>query len=309
MTKKPVTHVAFVIDRSGSMMKTKRQAVDGFNGQLEEIHQNSKEQDIRCSLVTFGTEVFEHLWEEHAENLKAATYESFTSLEWTALYDAAGYTIDKLIKETDTEEEGATYLVFIISDGEDNQSKFFDSSRLNSLIKECESTGKWTFTFMGCDNLEKVSRETGIKLDNMAAWENRTAAGTARAMGQTRQRMKKYFDGKIRLKDTNDFIDLTSNFHSDEVAVAANYAQPDEGGMDGPGGEFHRSGAEVGSPADPMLGGRANLAKQAILHGHTTPGAEASKGDAWAQTECSLDKTDLFNNGGRADMSKYNETA
>lgn len=273
--KKLITHVAFVIDRSGSMYNTAQQAVDGFNSQLEEVQQNAKDQDIRCSLVTFNNEVYEHLWETDAKELKAATYESFKPGGWTAMYDAMGYTIDKLMKTTDPNEEGTTYLIFVISDGEENYSKHFKGPQIASLVKEAESAGNWTISYMGCsqEDLQKVSQTTGIKLDNMAAWENRTERGTRRAMVRSRERMNKYFAGKVALADSEDydgdvatFKRISANFQSDAVDTAADYTK--ENALD-----------------DDEVMGFAN--------------------------SCSLEKTDLFGQGAKADWSvcKPTETA
>lgn len=223
MSKKPITHVAFVIDRSGSMQRTQKEAIDGFNGQLEEIKANSDTQDIRCSLVSFNHEVHEHMWDKPASELQAATYESFRPQGWTALYDAMGYTVDKLMKETDSKEESTTYLVFIISDGQENYSQHYDVGKVASLIQEAESTKKWTISYMGCSktDIEKLSKNIGIKMSNMATWENQTAEGTSNAMKGTRSKFRGYFSKKLTCSE--DYSTLSDNFQSDESGVVADY--------------------------------------------------------------------------------------
>lgn len=291
--KKLVTHVAFVIDRSGSMWRTAQQAVDGFNGQLEEVKQNSKDQEIRCSLVTFNSDVYEHLWEAPAEELKAATYDSFKPSGWTAMYDAMGYTIDKLMKTTDPTEEGATYLVFVISDGEENWSKHFKGPQVSNLIKEAESTGQWTISYMGCsqEDLEKVAQETGIRLDNMAAWENKTARGTNRAMNKSRERMRKYFSGKLALADSEDyngdiavFKRISTNYQSDAANCSADYTK-------------ESNDEQVAGPAIPC--------------GVTNFGGNVDQVQAQSDcvVECSLERTDLFSQGAKADFATYNASS
>lgn len=232
MNKKPITHVAFILDKSGSMARTAKQAVDGFNSQLEEIKQNSKDQDIRVSVVSFATNVYENMWEQSAEDLQAATYESFKPLGWTALWDAMVYTIDKLSKTTDAEDPDTTYLVVVISDGEEWNSKHFTVENVRNLVTECESTGQWTFTYMGCSEamLNRLASATGIKPSNMAKWDNSTAGGTVAAFDELRRRTRGYFVDKFQIVTNcrsnvggSSLSSLSGNFYSDNSAESANF--------------------------------------------------------------------------------------
>ena len=74
MKNKTITHVAILLDKSGSMgnpevygdvqraNSIRDAAIVGFNEQIQEIQENAKSQDIRTYLVTFNSEVFEHVW-------------------------------------------------------------------------------------------------------------------------------------------------------------------------------------------------------------------------------------------------------
>lgn len=297
--KKPVTHVAFVIDRSGSMCVTAKDAVDGFNSQLEEVKQNAQHQDIRCSLITFNDDVYEHLWEAPAEELKAATYESFVPSGWTAMYDAMGYTIDKLMRTTDPNEEGATYLVFVISDGKENFSKHFKGSQVASLVKEAESTGQWTISYMGCsvEDLQDVAQQTGIKLDNMAAWENKTGQGTRRAMARSRERLNKYLGGKMSLynsaeyqesKDAAVFKQISTNFQSDTTDAAANYVTPET-----------NEAVLVSTLSNNKT---SQNVKSKIFGMRNQDDSNGDQLNGSPIVECSLEKIDLFAQGNKADF-------
>ena len=70
---KPKTHVAIILDRSGSMSGTRMPTVTGYNEQIEQVQNDSKDQDILVSLVTFNGHVYEHFWNESADKLTKAS--------------------------------------------------------------------------------------------------------------------------------------------------------------------------------------------------------------------------------------------
>lgn len=193
------TYVALVLDQSGSMSATKAQAVQGYNEQIQQMKLNSKDQDIFCSLVTFNGDVFEHLWCEPAEKLTEASAEDYRCEGSTSMRDAVGYTIDKLRKTTDDKEDVA-YLVIIISDGDENTSKHFSVEALKELKDSVERTGKWTFTYMGCDEkyLKKVAQEMNIPISNVAKWCNHNAGSASYGQQMNAVKMRNYYDNRAR---------------------------------------------------------------------------------------------------------------
>lgn len=214
---KPKTYVTIILDQSGSMGGTKAQAVQGYNEQVQQMKLNSKEQDIFCSLITFNGDVFEHLWCEPADKLTEASVEDYKTEGSTALRDAVGYAIEKL-KRTVTDTEAA-HLVVIVSDGEENASKHFTTSALNELKDSAEKSGKWTFTYMGCDDkyLQKIASEMKIPLSNMAKWSNNTPELAMRGMKRSANKMDGYY--KCRAKG----VVASANVYSDEVGSVADF--------------------------------------------------------------------------------------
>ena len=188
---KPKTYVTMILDQSGSMCGTKAQAVQGYNEQVQQMKLNSKEQDIFCSLITFNGNVFEHLWCEPAEKLTEAAADDYNTSGTTAMRDAVGYAIEKLQRTTDSKEDVA-YLVVIISDGEENASRHYSVEALRELKDSVDKTGKWTFTYMGCNDkyLKKVAQEMNIPISNVAKWSNATPelAGHGQHMNAVKMR-------------------------------------------------------------------------------------------------------------------------
>jgi uncharacterized protein YegL len=195
-TNKPLTHVAIVLDKSGSMSRTKKQAIEGYNEQIQQFKENAKDQDIRVSLVTFNGNVFEHLWEEPAEKLTEATEEDYVPNGSTALRTAVGYTIQKYLDTTDTEDENAAYLLIVISDGENTENGPYSKEALKEMISTVQKTGRWTITYLGCseDYLNQLAWETGVAASNMAAWDNSNARSTTLGLKLCADKAKGYFD-------------------------------------------------------------------------------------------------------------------
>jgi len=213
---KPKTYVAIILDKSGSMAATKAGAISGFNEQVQQLKEDSKTQEIYCSLVTFNGEVFEHLWNVPAEKLSEANVEEFQPLGNTAMRDAVGYTVQKLLTTTDHEDPNTAYLIVTISDGQTNQDRHYSWDALKELTQGCEATKKWTFTYMGCSKeyMEQLSHNVGTSAANMASWSNKTSADTGKGFSNMRSRQAKYFVERAMGQTA------AANYASDSLSVA-----------------------------------------------------------------------------------------
>lgn len=166
-TKK--TYIAFVLDKSSSMTPLKDSTISAFNEQLDE-HRKSGflGGETTLSLVQFSGTVEETFFNipvnEIEGSLDANQYIPNGS---TALYDAIGYTINKLQRFDEPGDVG--FLVIVLSDGANNASKKYDQNQIASLKKELEDTGRWTFQYIGCDATAMVeAAKTGF---NVASFE------------------------------------------------------------------------------------------------------------------------------------------
>lgn len=215
---KPKTQVAIILDRSGSMSSIRQQAVQNYNEQIQQMKENSKDQDIFCSLVTFNGNVFEHIWQKKAEELEEADENSFIPGGSTALWDGMGFTIQKLLDTTE-DDENTAYLVIVISDGEENQSKNYNSASIKALIEKCQATNRWTFSYMGCSEeyLHKIAEQTSIPISNMAQWSNKSAEAMQFATASSLTRNSHYYGERARGRIT------TSCLMSDSASAPANY--------------------------------------------------------------------------------------
>lgn len=177
-------NVAFVIDRSGSMEPLTNEVITGFNEQVETIKKENPE--ARATLVSFATTVKEHFFDMPVNSLEPLTQDSYKPSGWTALYDGVAHTIDRMNGLPTANDPNQIFLVTIISDGMENQSKEFAGTKgrnaLAAKIGKLQETGRWTFTYMGANqDLSKVAKEMGLHTANTMAFD---ATQTGYASGQ-----------------------------------------------------------------------------------------------------------------------------
>jgi len=218
------THVAIVLDRSYSMGDRMEEAISGYNEQIK-ILKTKKEtgEDIDVSLVTFDGEVYEHMWKESPSKLIEASPSDYKLGAWTAMRDAVGFTVKKLLDTTNPDDENVAYLVIVISDGETNKDKIFGDKNgvaaLREMIQGVQRTNKWTFTYMGCSEnyMEKIAKETAIPLANMASWSNVTKSAAANGMKNLSARTSKYFNTR------SEGFSAVADYMSDDINKVASF--------------------------------------------------------------------------------------
>ena len=192
-------YIAIILDRSGSMNSIREEARQVFNEQVATINKSAKGMKNRVCLVTFSTVPDEPIfWLEDPEILTPFDESQYQPNGMTALFDTVGTTVEKLKKVEDAADEDVSFLIIIISDGQENNSKTFNSEKIAALIKECQNTGRWTFTYLGANqDLSDVSRHLEIPRDNIAGFES-TRRGMARGSRMTSSGIEDYMLAKMR---------------------------------------------------------------------------------------------------------------
>jgi hypothetical protein len=173
---KKKTHLAIVLDRSGSMMSIRKQALDALNETLSGITRDGSlggETDV--TIVLFDTAVETLIENVPHDMLPEITEEQYEPRGLTALYDAVNHAIDQIVDPNETDD--TAYLVTTISDGEENSSRTVNQQMISNRIKDLEATGKWTFNFMLANqDIHKFVQDMGVRGGNVTAFTS-TAAG------------------------------------------------------------------------------------------------------------------------------------
>jgi hypothetical protein len=127
-------NILLVLDKSGSMEKRRDTTISDYNEYISGL----AEVEVNVSLFTFSSKV--EKMEDARQPLSRGTYKPAGN---TALFDAVARAIYSI-------PEGETSLVVILSDGEENMSRYQKGEGLKTLIADKKLAG-WEFIFMGCE--------------------------------------------------------------------------------------------------------------------------------------------------------------
>lgn len=213
---KKLTLVGIVLDKSGSMLSIKQQAIDGFNEQLEELRSSvDKNHTVKAMVTLFGSTIEKQSSLKDVEDIHRLTSKTYKPSGMTAMYDAVGATISALQNQFVPPGTNVGYLVVVVSDGMENYSKEYNAPAIRSLVTECQDTGKWTFVYVGANqDLTKVSRDLNIPVLNTLSFEA-SPHGYRIADARTSSALSSYLsDRKFGKSATKDFF--SNNKGSDD---------------------------------------------------------------------------------------------
>jgi len=154
--KNNYTHVAILIDRSGSMNSIKSDVIGGFNQLIED--QKNVPGDLTVTLVQFDENM----------GLQFETINDFSPLNEVKLLNESNYTprgstplndsLARLINETgarlaakDESERPEKVLIVSITDGRENASKEHTKQSVKTLIEHQEKNYNWKFMYIGAN--------------------------------------------------------------------------------------------------------------------------------------------------------------
>lgn len=171
--KNNYTHIAILLDRSGSMSRIASDMEGGLKTFLNE--QKLIPGDLTISLTQFDdkyTPIFVRRDVNDVEDIKIVPRGS------TALIDSAVRMIkdvDENLKSLPEEEKPEKVLFLIITDGEENASTNFRLSDLKELITKQETEQNWTFVYIGANQDAFLNASSyGISTDFALNYEANT---------------------------------------------------------------------------------------------------------------------------------------
>ncbi len=152
MTQKNYTHIAAIIDRSGSMVCIAQPTVDGFN----EFLKGQKAVPGRCTMTItqFDHEIVSTLMTDIAEVPPLVLGETYKPRGNTALLDAIGTAITKLGALFAAQEESrrpSKIIIVIQTDGQENASREYTRTQIFDMITHQREKYAWEFLFLGAN--------------------------------------------------------------------------------------------------------------------------------------------------------------
>ena len=177
--KNGITEMVFIIDRSGSMAGMEEDTVGGFNSMIEK----QKKLDGKCYVSTV---LFSNSSSVLHDRVDIQTVQPMTEREYnvgggTALLDAIGGAIHHIgnIHKYARNEDVPEHTIFVITtDGMENASHEYDSTRVKNMIRRQEERYGWEFLFVAA-NIDAVetARHIGIRRERAANYRQ-TKEGT-----------------------------------------------------------------------------------------------------------------------------------
>ena len=153
-----MSHIYFVLDRSGSMASCVDDTIGGFNTFID--NQKKDNTEAYMSLYLFDNEytsLYENKLISEVSNLDTNIYVPRGS---TSLLDAIGCTI-KTAEKTDNN------IIVILTDGFENTSKTYTKSHVRDLIEMKEHMG-WNFVFLAA-NQDAISTAQSLGINSNGA--------------------------------------------------------------------------------------------------------------------------------------------
>lgn len=198
------THIAVVLDSSGSMEAIKNDTIGGFNTFLEA--QKNAEGEATFTMVEFA----DHNWSqgnsgwslgtlnlntkpvEVDKNVRIKVRHDFVDIKEVSKLTEASYrpsggtplldTIGEVIKRTGNNLKNlpeslrpSKVLFVIITDGEENTSSIYSFSKINEMISHQKDVYNWEFVFLGA-NQDAIREATKMGISAMSSVTYGTSA-------------------------------------------------------------------------------------------------------------------------------------
>lgn len=159
MTNADLTHLYFLLDRSGSMQSIREDTIGGFDAFIAE--QRTHPGECRVTLAQFDDRyevVYSDLPIAEVPGLQLQPRGT------TALLDAIGRIVtdagERLAALPEPDRPG-TVIVGIMTDGHENASKEWGHPAVKALIQQQTQTYGWEFLYMGADQ-DAIEVGTGL---------------------------------------------------------------------------------------------------------------------------------------------------
>jgi hypothetical protein len=207
MKKKTYYHL--ILDQSGSMQDCISETISGYNEQMQllrSLKDRYPDQEIRVGLTRFNSEVLPSFQNADPQSVKDLDNTLYKPEGMTALYDAIGSSVYELNLQVGEELRAgiATVVVVILTDGHENVSKRYNHAAIQSMIKELEASGKWTFSYIGATlDAVEVAKGLNIKGGNSMSFEKRDMN---KAYGRISSSMNAYMQKRATGKDLSQFL-------------------------------------------------------------------------------------------------------
>ncbi len=189
MTNPDLTHLYFLLDRSGSMESIRTDTVGGFNAFIGEQRQHPGE--CRVTLAQFDDR-----YEVVYADRPIAEVPELTLLPRgnTALLDAIGRLVTDAgarLAALPADQRPGTVIVGIMTDGYENASREWTHPAIKALVQQQTKTYAWDFLYMGADqDAIEVGTSLGVQASRSISYSRDAAAPAMAATSSMVRRLR-----------------------------------------------------------------------------------------------------------------------
>jgi hypothetical protein len=172
-----LTEIAFILDRSGSMVALADEAIGAFNSFLND--QKIQPGECRFTLAIFDHEYRLELDGKNVQEAPELNRDIYKPRGTTALLDAIGRTLDdtgQKLSRTPEKDRPAKVIVAVLTDGLDNASRDYSKAKVDEMIQQQRDKYAWNFQFLAASQdaiVSTIGRTVDVELrkilDRLAA--------------------------------------------------------------------------------------------------------------------------------------------
>lgn len=221
--KNIANHVAFVLDASSSMDHLRRKVIEVADRQVAALAKNSQtyNQETRVSVWVFADRhnIECVVWDMDVLRLPSIA-EFYNPYGNTALIDATIKSIDDLKTVSQIYGDHA-FLMFVVTDGEENNSLVRDPQLLSNKIKGLDDN--WTVAAL-VPNIRGVAmaKQFGFPAGNIQMWDATSEAGLEEAHETILHAHDSYMQARATgMRSTTGLFDMSANAVNKDTIKAA----------------------------------------------------------------------------------------
>lgn len=189
MTRSDLTHLYFLLDRSGSMQSIKADTEGGFAAFVAE--QRSAPGECRVTLAQFD-DSYEVVYADRT--LSEVPTLDLRPRGSTALLDAMGRLVTDAgasLATLEEEERPGTVIVAVMTDGMENASKEWTHPAIKALVEQQSEVYGWQFMYMGADqDAIEVGVSLGVSRDASVTYSRGKAGAVMASASDKVKRMR-----------------------------------------------------------------------------------------------------------------------
>ena len=199
-------YIGFSLDYSASMRGISSAAAQDFNETVKSIREAAIEfnQDTIASVMKCG---YRAQHSPHTQNVFSQKNVNILAVEPISKYDANGNCtplfdsvldlIESFQKLPDASNPDVSFLINVITDGQDNASHKVAAKTLGRMIVDLQNTDRWTFVFRVPIGYKRSLVQLGIPEGNILEWET-TSQGMQKATSVTVQSARSFYDNRAK---------------------------------------------------------------------------------------------------------------